>query len=326
MLKAMYNKYLVVIVAIVLVTPHTLLAEGQGIKVVTTFHYLADDIKQLLCNGDEVYSLVPVGVDPHEYSLTPKDVELLRDSDLVVSTSHTHLEAKVYELKIVGELRSPLIEIPKIPNMSFRYVPGTNSVNYHALTYDPDNYIVLMKTVSNELVKLRPECSSTYLEKVNTVIRHVEDVRKNSKITNLAAIGASPLVQYAVEWLGVKIITYVVVDPEASPTPNDINDVEKLLSTKSVDLVIVTDEGLSHERILADLAIKYSVPILTIPSPTTPGSTILKLQTVLNNFNKLSSSMTYASEENQYQEVVIATLITTAIILIVALRRVKSWR
>ncbi|MCX8185779.1 MAG: zinc ABC transporter substrate-binding protein [Sulfolobales archaeon] len=325
----MCGRYLLAIVVAALIATQTVLAEvveAQGVKVVTTFQYLADDVTQLLCEGDEVISLVPPGVDPHEYSLTPRDVELLRNSNIVISTSHTHLESKIYELKVGGELNASVIEIPKIPNMRLRNVSGVNVINYHAITYDPDNYVTLMEVIAEELTRLRPECRDAYLEKLNTATKHVLDVRSDVKSADLLAIGSSPLIQYAVEWFGVKFAAYLVVDPEASPTPKDISNVERLLSSRSVNLTVISDGDSPHDRALMELSIKYSVPVLKVPSPISPGSMALKIKTVINNFNNLPKEVAHESGGKDGQGLPIVTLLITLIVLIIALRRVSTWR
>ncbi|MEM3892849.1 MAG: hypothetical protein QXR12_02735, partial [Thermofilum sp.] len=48
-----------------------------GLRIAVTFPSLYEDVKALLCEGDTVVSIAPPGVDPHEYQLSPKDVELL---------------------------------------------------------------------------------------------------------------------------------------------------------------------------------------------------------------------------------------------------------
>ncbi len=317
--------YLVVLAlfAAALVVP----ASSQGVVVVTTFQYLADDVRQLICSGDRVYSLVPIGVDPHEYVLTPKDVELLRNSDLIISTSHTHMERKIYELRLNNELNASVIEIPKLPNINLRYIAGTNVINYHAVTYDPDNYIVLMKSVAGELSKLRPECSNTYEKNLNEVVRYVENLKKEVIITNnLTAVGSSSIVQYAVEWLGVRIITNLVVDPEASPTPGDISYVEKILSSRSVNIAIITD-GKSHlDNVLSELALKHSIPLLKVPSPIAPGSTNVKLETVVNRFKDVRVVGADISSEGYHQGLTIAITLIALIILMFALRRMGTWK
>ncbi|MEM1881108.1 MAG: zinc ABC transporter substrate-binding protein [Sulfolobales archaeon] len=322
----MYRQYLTILMIVVFSTIQVVSANTNGVRVATTFQYLADDVSLLLCSGDEAYSIVPVGADPHEYSLTPKDVEFLKTSHIIISTSHTHLERRIYELIISGELNSSLIEVPKLPKVNIRYIPNTNIVNYHAVTYDPDNYIILMETIARELSRLRPECSSTYMENLNKVVKHVEKIKKAVELNNLTAVGSSPLTQYAVEWLGVKVITYLVIDPEAPPTPSDISHVEKVLSNRLATMAVVVDSDSAIDRALNEIAVKYSIPILKIPSPIAPGSTIDKLETIISNYRNLTLKTADIYEREDYMGLTLLMTLTSIIILMYALRRVSTWK
>ncbi len=318
------RKWLLILLMVTMILTTNSYAEVDGVKVITTFQYLADDVKNLLCEGDEVHSLVPPGVDPHDYMLTPKDVELLKHADLIISTAHTHFEARISELVSEGEVRAKLIEIPKIPGINLRYIANTNIINYHAITYDLNNYLTFMHTISGELTILRPECKSIYLEKLKNISNDVEKLKNITTHINLVAVGSTPLIQYATEGLGIKVVKYLVVDHEVPPTPNDISQVEKLLSTKSVDLVVITGEGSAADDVLRDLALKYSIPVLNVPSPISPGDTLTKIEGVIMQLSNIAKGSHMVEDYHQYISII--SLIVMVIILTIILRGISRWR
>lgn len=54
------------------------------LKIVTTNSILYDMTKNITGDDADIYSIVPVGQDPHEYEIKPKDVQALTDADVIV--------------------------------------------------------------------------------------------------------------------------------------------------------------------------------------------------------------------------------------------------
>ena len=55
------------------------------VQVVTTTNFLADWVRVVGGNRVEVFSLLPVGGDPHHFQPTPRDIARVADADLVLS-------------------------------------------------------------------------------------------------------------------------------------------------------------------------------------------------------------------------------------------------
>lgn len=51
------------------------------IQVVTTFTILEDMVNEIGGDQVEVYNLVPIGTDPHEYEPLPEDIKKASDAD-----------------------------------------------------------------------------------------------------------------------------------------------------------------------------------------------------------------------------------------------------
>lgn len=56
---------------------------NEKIKVVTTNSILYDMVKNVGGDNVEIHSIVPIGQDPHEYEVKPKDIQALTDADVV---------------------------------------------------------------------------------------------------------------------------------------------------------------------------------------------------------------------------------------------------
>ncbi|MCU5746905.1 zinc ABC transporter substrate-binding protein [Staphylococcus sp. SQ8-PEA] len=58
--------------------------KDHKLKVVTTNSILFDMVKEIGGDHVEVHSIVPVGQDPHEYEVKPKDIKALTDADVIL--------------------------------------------------------------------------------------------------------------------------------------------------------------------------------------------------------------------------------------------------
>jgi manganese/zinc/iron transport system substrate-binding protein len=67
------------------------------LKITCTTGMIADAVQNIVGNRAEVVALMGVGVDPHLYKATPKDLNLLRQAD-VVFYNGLHLEGKMADI------------------------------------------------------------------------------------------------------------------------------------------------------------------------------------------------------------------------------------
>ncbi len=262
------------IVGIQQVVP-TVVQETSGVTVVVTFPSLKHDVEALTCQQDRVYSLLPPNVDPHDYQLTPNDVKILKQADLIISTAHTPFELRIADMISSGELKATLIEIPKLNGMQILINPVTGKENMHMLIYDPRNYLIFINTLSNTLSKLNPACGKVYEENKAKVVKVLQNlISEHLGRSNLSAIGLSPLTQYAVSWLGVNIKTFLIVEHEVSPTPTDVSRVKELIELKMVK-VLITIEGSEYSRYMEELSKNYNLPLIRVPPPYTGDTSVL---------------------------------------------------
>jgi ABC-type Zn uptake system ZnuABC Zn-binding protein ZnuA len=59
-------------------------AASTGLKVIAAESFLADIVQNVAGDRAQVSSLIPIGVDPHSFEMTPKDVASLSQADIIV--------------------------------------------------------------------------------------------------------------------------------------------------------------------------------------------------------------------------------------------------
>ena len=261
---------------------------GGGLTIVVTFNNLASDVKLLACRDDRVVALVPPGVDPHSYQLTPRDIQEVRKADLVVSTGHAPFEVKLRD--IVAPDR--LVEIPRVPGVRLLENPVTHKPNYHMPIYDPDNYAAFMRYLAERLSRLRPGCASHYRSAAERVVREVEALKKETPRLSVAAVGSSPPVQYAVTWLGVRLSWLLVPEEGVAPTPETLSRAEALLKSNDTLAVVMVVSGHYVSPVderLASMALEEGRAVMRVPAPFAPGSVLDKLRLVAEEAAKLGN-------------------------------------
>jgi len=275
-------------------------SNSAGLTIVATFPNLVDDINLIKCDLDKVYSLLPPSIDPHDYSLRPEDVELLKQADLIISTAHTHFELRINELRNRGDLKAVIIEIPKIPGIKLLQNPSTRLPNLHMPIYDPNNYLIFLRNLTNTLKHLNPACAETYEARYKLVEENITKLLSNVKRLSLRGVGVKPVVQYAVTWVGINITDFLIPEEDVSPTPTTVSKIEELIKRGHVDVIVLTAEEDAYVNYLRSLGTQYGMPVLVVPLPFTEGSVISKLEKVVEQLTNIEVSSSTAQAPGTY--------------------------
>lgn len=311
--------------SMLLISSQSSVAVGNsGIKIIVTFQFMVEDIESLLCPGDEVASIVPQGIDPHEYQLTYSDLAKLATADLIISTAHTHFEMRIEEMVTSKELRAELIEIPKIQGMVFLSLPSTNITNYHGILFYGRNYVTFINNVSNMLSRLRPECADRYRDRAAIAISTVERLEKDSRpLSGLKAVVDTPALQYIATWLGAEVVDTLLVEHDVPPSPQDVERIEKLVERLRSSVVLIFTEDSTARGLMEEIASKYGARVLALPNPVTSTNSIL-----LYMQQAVERALSVRAPENvgkgvsaATQYLIVAIVVVAAATLLIALRR-----
>ncbi len=244
---------------LIIFTLIVLMAKANALCIVTTFPSLEEDVK-LIAPSDEIYS---IPVYSHDYELTPRDIDLLKRADVIVSTAHTHFEMKILELKANGEIKGYIFEIPKVKGLKLLNYPNSSTTNYHMPIYNPENYKVFITALAEVLQTLNPE--RDYIKKAKDVCREVDEIVKNARRLNGTALVDYPFAQYAVSWLGLEVVEIAF---EAPLTPKTF---------KEVDYIVLTRQNEKSKALLENVKCKY---VIYIDSPFVKKSIPEKLRDI----------------------------------------------
>ncbi len=251
----------------------------HGLRVVVTVASLLPDVKSILCKGDEVFYIAPPGVDPHSYQLTPSDIEKILRADVVVSTGHTPFE---YRIRDLCKGKCVLVEIPRIPGIRVATNPDTNQPNLHMPIYDPYNLEIFVLYLANVFAELRPSKAMCYYQNALNVVEKIASIVSKSPRLDVLAVGDLPPTQYAVEWLGIRIMYLAKPEPQAPSTGTIIDRIENAIARHVVKLIVVINGSRdSSTAMLLHLAERYGLPVVRIPPPLEERSFIDKVESIV---------------------------------------------
>ncbi len=131
--------------------------ENQAYRIVTTTNILADGIRALVRDSAEVVPMMAIGVDPHLYKASQRDLDLLFDADLVVFHG-LHLEGKMAEvLRKFGRSHDVIDQGALLPAEDLLADPDYANATDPHIWFDAQLWKKSLTATAAELVKRKPE-------------------------------------------------------------------------------------------------------------------------------------------------------------------------
>lgn len=160
---------------------------NEKIKVVTTNSILYDMVKNVGGDNVEIHSIVPIGQDPHEYEVKPKDIKALTDADVVfynglnLETGNGWFENALSQANNSYEDGS-VVKVSK--NVKPLYLNGAKEGDESK--QDPhawlslDNGIKYVEEISKALIKKNDNYKDDIQSNTKDYIAKIEDLKKES--------------------------------------------------------------------------------------------------------------------------------------------------
>ncbi|WP_192945186.1 manganese ABC transporter substrate-binding lipoprotein MntC [Staphylococcus cohnii] len=160
---------------------------NEKIKVVTTNSILYDMVKNVGGDNVEIHSIVPIGQDPHEYEVKPKDIKALTDADVVfynglnLETGNGWFENALSQANKSYEDGS-VVKVSK--NVKPLYLNGAKEGDESK--QDPhawlslDNGIKYVEEISKALIKKNDNYKDDIQSNTKDYIAKLEDLKKES--------------------------------------------------------------------------------------------------------------------------------------------------
>ncbi|ACS89246.1 MULTISPECIES: metal ABC transporter solute-binding protein, Zn/Mn family [Thermococcus] len=300
------------ILIIFLISPLSFTLAQEKPLVITSIAPIAEIVREAFGESVQVEYLVPPSVDPHQYQLTPEQIEKIQKADVILTIAHLPVEEKIEELEKEGVLKGKILEIEDYQRHGFRYLPErwyNNKYNPHGIWLDPYNALAIAET-TKESLKTRYSGKnifdaqySLFKAKVETIILAYQKMNLSEK----QAIIELPSQQYALEWMGIEVIASIKPEEEIPAKSVD----ELLEMAKTVDVIVYSvDSPESLKNAALELSRKTGVPAIEVSTIWSEKEYTEVL--IQNSANIVSAFRTYIPQEVPSQQ----SLNTTYIILV----------
>lgn len=307
------------ILIIFLISPLSFTLAQEKPLVITSIAPIAEIVREAFGESVQVEYLVPPGVDPHQYQLTPEQIEKIQKADVIVTIGHLPAEEKIGELEKEGILKGEVLGIEDYQRYGFRYLPErwyNNKYNPHGIWLDPYNALAIAEA-TKEALKTRYSGQnifeaqySLFKAKVETIILAYQKMNLSEK----QAIIELPSQQYALEWMGIEVIASIKPEEEIPAKSVD----ELLEMVKTVDVIVYSaDSPESLKNAVLELSRKTGVPTIGISTIWSEKEYTEVL--IQNSANIVSAFRTYVPQEVPSQQSLNITYIILAFIVGVTL-------
>lgn len=226
-------------------------AYGNPLTVTTSVPYLKDLVENITCqkNNDNINSIIPVGMDPHTFILTPSSRTLIQNSDIFIVVG-AGLEPWLHKIKLKPTQTKIVLE-KFLTLRNLKNSEGDNKFQLDPHIWQSPNLTKnAVKILTQAFIKLNPEnknsyesCSARYLQDIES---YVEKLKKEINLipekNRIIATNHDSLGYFANEF-GFKIVSILGLSDEGEPSFNEFHNILQLMKKEEIHSVFLESTG-----------------------------------------------------------------------------------
>lgn len=220
------------------------------LNVVSTFSLLTDMVEEIGGEHVSVYSLVPIGTDPHEYEPLPKDIKETTDADVIfynglnLEGGDTGWFSKLIES--VNADDEKIYEASKgVEPMYLKDEEGQQEVNPHGFL-SPKVGIIMAENIQDAFIEILPEHEVYFTENAENYLKQLREIEKqySEKIGAIPEedrvfIASEQAFQYLTAEYDIKEGYIWAVDTDEDGTPEQIQNAVNFVKENNPKVLFV---------------------------------------------------------------------------------------
>jgi ABC-type Zn uptake system ZnuABC Zn-binding protein ZnuA len=256
-------------------------AQGGSVQVAVSIGSLSLLVSAAGGEYASTVELIPQGMDPHEFSITPEAVRRASEASLVVVTGHIGWEDKLLEEvaerrgRPRGEVGLNLLEDLR-GNLTLLELPlgggASGGANLHGFWLYPDNAKVIVEAVASKLSRLDPghaeyyrRNSMSFSSRVKLLKDMLRSVSEAHGLSGRNIVAGSPAEQYVAAALNLETAV-ILGGEEGEARPNSLSQAYDGLAGGRYAMILVSDLA-SKQPVYAsieELSVETGAPIATV--------------------------------------------------------------
>lgn len=231
--------------------------DQANLKIYTTFYPIYDFTEKIVGDNANVENLIPTGVEPHDYELSPKQMAKIYDGDIFIYLGES---MEPWAAKIAEDLSKNGVKVLEV---------GTDLIENN----DPHIWLdpVLAKEMAQKIFEViaaeDPEHEEIYKENLEALLKKFDELDKKllevtSKSSKKDVVTSHGFLDYMAKRYGFNQISIAGLSPQDEPSPKKIAEIADICKSKNIKYILV-EKG-SSSKLPETVANEIGAQILTI--------------------------------------------------------------
>lgn len=231
--------------------------DQTNLKIYTTFYPIYDFTEKIVGDNANVENLIPAGVEPHDYELSPKQMAKIYDGDIFIYLGEI---MEPWAAKIAEDLTKNGVKVLEV---------GTDLIKNN----DPHIWLdpVLAKEMAQKIFEViaaeDPGHEEIYRENLEVLLKKFDELDKKllevtSKSSKRDVVTSHEFLYYMAKRYGFNQISIAGLSPQDEPSPKKIAEIADMCKSKNIKYILV-EKG-SSSKLPETIANETGAQILTI--------------------------------------------------------------
>lgn len=223
-------------------------SQNEKLKIVTTYSILSDMVENIAGEKAEVYSMVPIGTDPHMYDPLPNDAQKVSEADLIFYNGFNLETGKGWFQDLLDVSNKNEIAFAVTENVEPMYLTeeGKETEQDPHAWLDVKNGMKYVDFIAEKLIELDPENEDYYQKNHEDYIDKLEELDQYTmgKISTIpenqrVLVTSEGAFKYFSKAYGFHAAYIWEINTDNQGTPEQMERILKIIKEKNVKALFV---------------------------------------------------------------------------------------